>query len=160
MDDMGRGAVVSTEGNEDCHVILRGGTDGPNYGADAVADAAAKLAGAGLPGRVVIDCSHAGSGKDHVRQASVAARSGAAGSRWAADQRCDAGELPGCRCPVARGSPAHHGQSVTDKCMDWDATDLVLRELAKREGLVSARLAGAGRWDHGRTWAVLRGRVR
>lgn len=134
MDDMGRGAVVSTEGNEDCHVILRGGTDGPNYGADAVADAAAKLADAGLPGRVVIDCSHANSGKDHVRQASVAGEV----AQLVRDGLPISGVMlesflvAGAQSPEAR--PLTYGQSVTDKCMDWDATDLVLRELAKREG--------------------------
>ncbi len=73
MDDMGRGALVTTAGNEDCHVILRGGTTGPNCDAEAVQATADKLIAAGLPGRVVIDCSHANSGKDHIRQAGVAA---------------------------------------------------------------------------------------
>ena len=53
-------------------MILRGGTDGPNYDADTVRAAAETLTAAGLPGRVVIDCSHANSGKDHIRQATVA----------------------------------------------------------------------------------------
>ncbi|CDO30253.1 3-deoxy-7-phosphoheptulonate synthase [Mycolicibacterium porcinum] len=133
MDDMGRGAVVSTAGNEDCHVILRGGTDGPNYGADAVADAAAKLTAAGLPGRVVIDCSHANSGKDHIRQASVAAEV----AQLVRDGLPISGVMlesfliAGAQSPEAR--PLTYGQSVTDKCMDWDATDVVLRELAVRD---------------------------
>ncbi|WP_441960919.1 3-deoxy-7-phosphoheptulonate synthase [Mycolicibacterium houstonense] len=133
MDDLGRGAVVSTAGNEDCHVILRGGTDGPNYGANAVTDAAAKLSGAGLPGRVVIDCSHANSGKDHVRQASVATEV----AQLVRDGLPISGVMlesflvAGAQSPEAR--PLTYGQSVTDKCMDWDATDLVLRELAKRD---------------------------
>ncbi len=134
MDDLGRGALVSTVGNEDCHVILRGGTGGPNYGADAVAETATKLAGAGLPGRVVIDCSHANSGKDHIRQASVAAEV----AQMVRDGLPVSGVMlesflvAGAQSPDAR--PLTYGQSVTDKCMDWDATDLVLRELARRDG--------------------------
>ncbi|OMC09130.1 3-deoxy-7-phosphoheptulonate synthase [Mycolicibacterium fortuitum] len=134
MDDLGRGALVSTVGNEDCHVILRGGTGGPNYGADAVAETATKLAGAGLRGRVVIDCSHANSGKDHIRQASVAAEV----AQMVRDGLPVSGVMlesflvAGAQSPDAR--PLTYGQSVTDKCMDWDATDLVLRELARRDG--------------------------
>ncbi|MGV0853837.1 3-deoxy-7-phosphoheptulonate synthase [Mycolicibacterium phlei] len=132
MDDLGRGALVSTAGNEDCHVILRGGTDGPNYGPDAVLATAEKLTAAGLPGRVVIDCSHANSGKDHIRQAEVAAE--------VADMVRDG--LPisgvmlesflvgGAQSPDAK--PLTYGQSVTDKCMDWYTTESVLRNLGKR----------------------------
>jgi len=132
MDDMGRGALVNTEGNEDCHVILRGGTAGPNYDAGAVRDTAAKLTSAGLPGRVVIDCSHANSGKDHIRQAGVAAevaqlvRDGVPVSGVMLESFL----VAGAQAPEAR--PLTYGQSVTDKCMDWAATDLVLRELAAR----------------------------
>src|SRR5262249_61659977 len=64
----GGAAIVSTKGNAVCHVILRGGDTGPNYGADDVTRVVADLESAGLPGRVMIDCSHANSGKDHVRQ--------------------------------------------------------------------------------------------
>lgn len=130
MNDLGRGALVSTTGNQDCHVILRGGTDGPNWDAESVAAAAARLVKAGLPGRVVIDCSHANSGKDHVRQAQVATsvaqlvRDGMPVSGVMLESFLEAG----AQSPEAR--PLTYGQSVTDKCMDWDATDLVLRELA------------------------------
>src|SRR5689334_20552044 len=123
MDDMGRGALVNTVGNEDCHVILRGGTAGPNYGADAVTSTAAKLSAAGLPGRVVIDCSHANSGKDHVRQAVVATEV----AQMVRDGLPVSGVMlesflvAGAQSPEAR--PLTYGQSVTDKCMDWDATD-------------------------------------
>jgi 3-deoxy-7-phosphoheptulonate synthase len=132
MDDMGRGAVVSTAGNEDCHVILRGGTRGPNYDAVSVQDTAAKLTKAGLPGRVVIDCSHANSGKDHIRQAVVATEV----AQMVRDGLPVSGVMlesflvAGAQSPDAE--TLTYGQSVTDKCMDWDATDLVLRELARR----------------------------
>src|SRR5881409_2289070 len=64
----GGAAIVSTKGNPECHVILRGGDSGPNYSADDVARVVADLESAGLPGRLMIDCSHANSGKDHLRQ--------------------------------------------------------------------------------------------
>ena len=130
MDDLGRGAVVSTEGNEDCHVILRGGTDRPNYDADAVRAAAATLTAAGLPGRVVVDCSHANSGKDHIRQASVAAEV----AQLIRDGHPVSGVMlesflvGGAQSSESR--PLTYGQSVTDSCMDWAATDSVLRKLA------------------------------
>ncbi len=131
MDDMGRGAVVTTEGNEDCHVILRGGTGGPNCDAAAVTAAAARLEAAGLPGRVVIDCSHANSGKDHIRQAEVAAEV----AQLVRDGLPVSGVMlesflvGGAQAPEAQ--PLTYGQSVTDKCMDWPATDRVLRDLAR-----------------------------
>ena len=130
MNDLGRGALVSTTGNGDCHVILRGGTDGPNCDAASVTAAAARLAKAGLPGRVVIDCSHANSGKDHIRQAQVATgvaqlvRDGLPISGVMLESFLVAG------AQSTENRPLTYGQSVTDKCMDWDATDLVLRELA------------------------------
>jgi 3-deoxy-7-phosphoheptulonate synthase len=132
MDDMGRGAVVSTQGNDDCHVILRGGTSGPNCDAESVRAAADKLAAAGLPARVVIDCSHANSGKDHIRQSGVAAEV----AEMVRDGLPISGVMlesfliGGAQSPDAR--PLTYGQSVTDKCMDWPATDRALRELAKR----------------------------
>lgn len=132
MDDLGRGALVSTTGNEDCHVILRGGTDGPNYDAASVRAAAGTLTAAGLPGRVVIDCSHANSGKDHLRQARVAAEV----AQLVRDGLPVSGVMlesflvAGAQAPEAR--PLTYGQSVTDKCMDWSATDSVLRQLAAR----------------------------
>ncbi|AQA01631.1 3-deoxy-7-phosphoheptulonate synthase [Mycobacterium sp. MS1601] len=131
MDDMGRGALVSTMGNDDCHIILRGGTDGPNYDAASVSAAAATLDKAGLPARVVIDCSHANSGKDHIRQASVATEV----AQLVRDGLPVSGVMlesflvAGAQAPEAR--PLTYGQSVTDKCMDWAATDSVLRELAR-----------------------------
>ncbi|SEH92367.1 3-deoxy-D-arabinoheptulosonate-7-phosphate synthase [Mycolicibacterium rutilum] len=131
MDDLGRGALVSTAGNEECHVILRGGTDGPNCDAESIDATAAKLAAAGLPARVVIDCSHANSGKDHVRQAEVAAEI----AQLVRDGSPISGVMlesflvGGAQAPEAR--PLTYGQSVTDKCMDWPTTESVLRELAR-----------------------------
>ncbi|MGI9432976.1 MAG: 3-deoxy-7-phosphoheptulonate synthase, partial [Myxococcota bacterium] len=73
----GVAAIVSTRGNSDCHLILRGGSDGPNHTADAVESACEALRKAGLPERLVVDCSHANSGKDHTRQPASAELVGA-----------------------------------------------------------------------------------
>ena len=65
-------AIVATKGNLDCHVILRGGTGRPNYHPENVEETAQMLESAGLDGRIMVDCSHANSGKDHEKQAGVA----------------------------------------------------------------------------------------
>ncbi|BDH56135.1 phospho-2-dehydro-3-deoxyheptonate aldolase [Tsukamurella sp. PLM1] len=71
-DDEGAAAVVETVGNDNCHIILRGGRGGPNFDSASVDTAVAALEKAGLAPSVMVDCSHANSGKDHVRQAEVA----------------------------------------------------------------------------------------
>jgi 3-deoxy-7-phosphoheptulonate synthase len=128
----GAAAVVSTAGNPDTHVILRGGRSGPNYEAANVAGALDLMAKAGLPRRIMVDASHGNSGKDHRRQPLVTAS--------LASQIAD-GE-PGIRGVMLEsflvagkqqpGDPATltYGQSVTDACMDIDMTAAALRELA------------------------------
>jgi 3-deoxy-7-phosphoheptulonate synthase len=129
----GVAAIVATMGNRDCHVILRGGTNGPNFSAAAVASATAALSGAGLAQRLMVDCSHANSGKDHLRQAEVArdlsaqVRQGATGifglmmESFLVDGRQD---HEGRRELV-------YGQSITDACMAWERTEPLLAELAQ-----------------------------
>lgn len=131
----GRANLVATTGNPDCHLILRGGADGPNWGPGPVHASAERLAAAGLPQRLVIDASHGNSGKDHVRQAEVAHMLGA---QIAADGAAVAGVMlesnlvAGAQSLDVRQGPAHlvHGQSVTDRCMDWDTTASALHALA------------------------------
>jgi 3-deoxy-7-phosphoheptulonate synthase len=132
VDGMGRGAVVSTAGNPDCHVILRGGRGGPNYAAAAVAEAVELLDGAGLPGRLVVDASHANSGKDHLRQAEVARELAA---RIASGEEAVAGLMLESFLVAGRQEPGPletltYGQSVTDACIDWPETERLLAELA------------------------------
>jgi 3-deoxy-7-phosphoheptulonate synthase len=134
VDDFGRGAVVQTAGNEDCHIILRGGTPGPNYDADSVSAAVAALTKAGKSPKVMVDCSHANSGKDHERQAVVAVE---VAEEFAARRRAgDPVQLSGVMLesflvPGAQslGGDLVYGQSVTDKCMGWDASVDVLAAL-------------------------------
>jgi 3-deoxy-7-phosphoheptulonate synthase len=129
----GVAAIVATMGNRDCHVILRGGTNGPNFSAAAVGSATAALSAAGLAQRLMVDCSHANSGKDHVRQAEVArdlsaqVRQGSTGifglmmESFLVDGRQD---HEGKRELV-------YGQSITDACMAWERTEPLLAELAQ-----------------------------
>ncbi|GAC58227.1 3-deoxy-D-arabino-heptulosonate-7-phosphate synthase AroG [Gordonia hirsuta DSM 44140 = NBRC 16056] len=136
IDDFGRGAVVQTAGNEDCHVILRGGTRGPNYDEVSVDEAVASLRAAGMSPKVMLDCSHANSGKDHVRQAEVAveiAERVAQGRRAGSEQVISGLMLESFLVPGAQSVDAPelvYGQSVTDKCMGWDVSAQVLAELA------------------------------
>jgi 3-deoxy-7-phosphoheptulonate synthase len=122
LDSLGRGAVVETAGNPDCHLILRGGSKGSNHDADSVASAIAGLVAAGLPGNVMIDCSHANSGKDHRRQAEVAreiAARIAAGERGISGLMLESFLVAGSQS--LRGELVY-GQSVTDACMDFSTT--------------------------------------
>jgi 3-deoxy-7-phosphoheptulonate synthase len=128
----GLAAIVATKGNPACHVILRGGASGPNYGADDVARVVADLESAGLPGRLMIDCSHANSGKDHMRQPLVV--SDVAG-QVAGGSRAIIGVM--LESFLEDGNQNHekgervYGKSITDKCMSWDRTEPLFTELAE-----------------------------
>jgi 3-deoxy-7-phosphoheptulonate synthase len=132
VDADGRGAVVTTTGNEDCHVILRGGKDGPNYAPQSVATTLDALERAGLKRRLVIDASHDNSGKDHVRQAAVTAEIGAqvAGGQTGIGGLMLESFLVGGRQDLAAGTPLTYGQSITDACVSWDVTADLLETLA------------------------------
>ncbi|MGM7678946.1 3-deoxy-7-phosphoheptulonate synthase [Microbacterium sp. A94] len=130
----GRASLVSTTGNPDTSVILRGGADGPNYDAETVRHASARLSAAMLTPRVIIDASHGNSGKDHVRQAEVAVE---IGSQIATDGAAIAGVMlesnlvaGAQKLDVSVRGRLVYGQSVTDACMDWDATAASLAALA------------------------------
>lgn len=128
-DNVGRAAVVETMGNPDCHVILRGGTAGPNYDIASVTTAIERLDTAGLSAKVMIDCSHANSGKDHVRQAEVTAEVTAriaAGERGIAGLMLESFLVAGAQ---SLGGELTYGQSVTDQCMDFSTTAGLLADL-------------------------------
>ncbi|MBL9212803.1 MAG: 3-deoxy-7-phosphoheptulonate synthase [Opitutaceae bacterium] len=134
----GAPAVMGTTGNEHAHLVLRGGTAGPNHHAAAVREVAGLLARNGVPGRLVIDCSHANSGKDPARQPAVAAEIGAqitAGERAIAGVMLESHLLGGAQDHQAR--PLVYGRSITDACLSWEQTLPVLGALAdtvKRSG--------------------------
>lgn len=143
MDQDGRAALIQTAGNEDCHVILRGGTAGTNYDAQSVADALGRLRTSGLPERVVIDASHGNSRKDHNRQADVVtelARRIGLGDHAIKGVMLESFLAAGRQDLVlGRGADLVYGQSITDACIDWDTTVVQLQRLADA---VSARRAG------------------
>jgi 3-deoxy-7-phosphoheptulonate synthase len=127
----GHSAIVHTTGNEDCHIILRGGRE-PNYDAASVAATCTALEAAGLPARVMIDCSHANSRKRHERQHDVVrdvAAQVAAGDRRIIGVMIES-HLNAGRQDLVPGEPPAYGVSITDACIGWESTVDVLRELA------------------------------
>lgn len=134
IDDTGRAALVRTTGNPDTHVVLRGGRRGPNYAGADVAAAAAIVEAAGLAPRLVVDASHANSGKDHRRQAQVVGEIGAqvaAGSPAIAGVMLESFLVGGAQpLSVPLDRELVYGQSVTDACLSWETTAGLLAELA------------------------------
>jgi 3-deoxy-7-phosphoheptulonate synthase len=129
----GLAAIVATKGNPHCHVILRGGSNGPNYGAEAVASAVALLQKNKLPGKLMIDTSHANSGKDPAKQPEVAAAIAsqiAGGSRTIFGVMIESFLVAG-RQEIGERASMTFGQSVTDGCLSWDGTVPVLEGLAE-----------------------------
>jgi len=140
----GHVAIVRTEGNRDCHLILRGGS-APNYDAASVEAACKALEAAGLPGTLMVDCSHANSAKQHQRQIDVAqdiAAQISGGSRRVfaimVESHLQAGAqkfTPG-KDPVAA---LEYGKSITDACIGWDDSAGVLEAMSeavrRRRGL-------------------------
>ena len=127
----GKSAIFSTAGNEDCHVILRGGKH-PNYDMFSVDDTAKMLVKSGLPARIMIDASHANSRKIPARQIDVArdiATQVSRGSRSIFGVMLESHLLEG-RQDVVDGQSLTYGQSITDPCICWNDTHLVLSELA------------------------------
>ena len=126
-------AIFQTSGNPDAHVILRGGSrTGPNYGAEFVTDAAARIQKAGLSTRLVIDCSHGNSSKDHRRQPLVAADIAAqvaAGSRVIAGVMIESHLAEGRQDWKGQEASAY-GCSITDACISFEQTVPVLDGLA------------------------------
>ena len=127
----GESAIIVTSGNEDCHVILRGGKT-PNYSADHVNEVGEQLDAASLPAKIMIDCSHANSQKQYEQQVNVA--EDIAGQIASGDNRI-AGVM--VESHLKAGKQSHtpgceliYGQSITDGCLGWDETETVLNTLA------------------------------
>ncbi len=131
----GNSAIFRTAGNEDCHIILRGGSH-PNYDMFSVQDASEMLGKAGLPARIMIDASHANSRKIPARQVDVAgdiATQVARGSRSIFGIMLESHLVEG-RQDVVEGVELTHGQSITDPCIGWEETESVLARLAEASG--------------------------
>ncbi len=132
----GQVAIVRTKGNADCHVILRGGKT-PNYDANSVAEACADLEAAKLPARLMVDCSHANSSKQHLKQMDVAADIAsqiAGGSRQVFGVMVESHLKAGAQKFTPGKDDVNaleYGQSITDACIDWDHSVQLLQTLAQ-----------------------------
>jgi 3-deoxy-7-phosphoheptulonate synthase len=127
----GQVAIVETRGNDDCHIILRGGK-APNYDAASVQAACEELKKAKLPERLMIDCSHANSSKQYQRQVEVArdiAGQIGAGERRIVGVMVESNLVEG-RQDLEPGKPLKFGQSVTDPCLGWETSVELLDTLA------------------------------
>jgi len=128
----GRAAIAATTGNDDTHIVLRGGKT-PNYDAASIAAAGAELAKAGLPERLMVDASHANSSKNHENQTGVVADLCAqlsAGDRRIMGVMIESHLVAG-RQDLVPGRPLTYGQSITDACVGWETSVRLLDELAQ-----------------------------
>ena len=123
----GVAAIVTTRGNNACHVILRGGKQ-TNFDAESIANVVSQLTTKGLPPHVMVDCSHGNSLKDFRKQPGVATRLSeqmVAGSKAITGVMIESHLVEG-----AQKKPDTYGQSITDACIGWETTETVLEELA------------------------------
>ncbi|HMA91762.1 MAG TPA: 3-deoxy-7-phosphoheptulonate synthase [Polyangiaceae bacterium] len=133
VDGLGRVSVVRTAGNPDCHLVLRGGAGGPNYDAVAVARATEQLRALGANPRMIVDCSHDNSGKNHDRQPDVAAEVATqirAGQDNIVGVMIESNIVAGKQSATKQKGELTYGQSITDGCVDLATTEQMLIELA------------------------------
>ena len=135
VDDDGRVAVIETTGNPYAHIVLRGGHSGPNYDADSIRRCEDALRAIDVPCKIVVDCSHANSDKDHRKQ--VAVFEHLIAQRLAENQSI-VGVMLESHLHAGRqdlnGDPGalRFGVSITDACIDWETTEVLLRNSAER----------------------------
>ena len=140
----GQAAIVTTTGNPDGHLVLRGGKQGTNYHLEAIEEASAALVKDGLPARVMVDCSHGNSNKDYRRQGEVAAQVAEqlrAGSRDVMGVMIESHLVAGNQKISPDRSALTYGQSITDACIDLQTTREVLASLA--DAVAAAQSASA-----------------
>ena len=135
INNEGRTSIVQTYGNPDVHIVLRGGNDKPNYQADDIRRTEEMLAAAGLNPVIMVDCSHANSSKDHLRQEQVlmdvveqVAGGNISIGALMIESNIEAGSQPICAEPGG----LRYGVSITDKCVDWETTARMLRHAHAR----------------------------
>ncbi|KAK5173438.1 3-deoxy-7-phosphoheptulonate synthase [Saxophila tyrrhenica] len=151
----GNVAIVGTVGNDDCFVILRGGKKGTNFDAKSIAESKSALEAKGLRARLMVDCSHGNSEKQHKNQSKVA--------HELAKQLQDGEDgIMGCmiesnihegnqKVPKEGKAGLKYGVSITDACISWEDTEVVLKELAEA---VAARRQKLGKVEKGKANGV------
>ena len=140
----GHSAIVSTAGNEDCHIILRGGKE-PNYDAASIDDACKKLAAAGVPAKLIVDFSHGNSRKQYALQIEAGrdiATQLAAGEERIMGIMCESHLVEG-RQDLLPGKTLEYGKSITDACIGWEPTVALLDMLAEGVRQRRAKVASA-----------------
>ena len=139
----GQASIVSTTGNPDGHLVLRGGNRGSNYHVDAVSEAAAELKKYGLENRLMVDCSHANSNKDFRRQSDVLASIAdqlRSGSKHLMGVMIESHLVEGNQKIPADLSQLTYGQSITDACISLETTEQILNDLADAVGASQQQL--------------------
>lgn len=129
----GRASAVTTTGNPDCHLILRGGTHGPNYSSEHVKAAAECIEKAGLSTSIMVDCAHANSSKDPARQPIVMAdvcKQLEDGEKSITGVMIESNIHSGNQSFPQPKEDLKYGVSITDPCIDWETTESVLRQTA------------------------------
>jgi 3-deoxy-7-phosphoheptulonate synthase len=132
IDSQGHPAVIQTQGNPDTHLVLRGGHRGPNYDRQSVAQIHGDLTRLKIPARILVDCSHANSGKDPLRQPQVfedVLEQRVQGNRALVGMMLESHLFEGCQ-PL--GATMRYGVSVTDGCLGWASTEQLLRQAHRR----------------------------
>lgn len=128
VDSQGHPAIIQTPGNPDTHLVLRGGHRGPNYDRQSVTQIHGDLIRLKIPARIMVDCSHANSGKDPLRQPQVfndVLEQRLQGNRSLIGMMLESHLFEGCQ-PL--GPSMRYGVSVTDGCLGWESTEQLLRE--------------------------------
>jgi len=128
----GASSAIVTRGNPNCHVVLRGGSAGPNYGPDQIAQTEALLAKAGLPKSILVDCSHDNSAKKPELQPEVMRQLLAqitAGNRTIMGAMVESNLSAGSQPFPQPKDQLKYGVSITDGCIDWPTTEAMVREI-------------------------------
>lgn len=132
VDSQGHPAIIQTPGNADTHLVLRGGHRGPNYDRDSIAQVHSDLTRLKIPARIMVDCSHANSGKDPLRQPAVfndVLEQRLQGDRSLIGMMIESHLFEGCQ---ALSPSLRYGVSVTDGCLGWIGTERLLQQAAEQ----------------------------
>lgn len=133
----GLAAAIRTRGNPNCHIILRGGDSGPNYGPAQIEEARTRLVEAGLIPAIMVDCSHANSGKDHRRQPEIlrsVTETLVAGQTSIIGAMLESNLVDGSQPLSGPRESLRRGQSITDPCIDWEVTEQLILDIHRQLG--------------------------